>query len=148
MKKVTFEAILEKGDSGGVFVAVPFDVEKTFGVKGRMPVIATIDGESYTGSILKYGTPFHILIILKSIREKINKGIGDQVKIDLQKDESIRLVELPDDFVKFLKKNKLHDAFLKMSYTHQKEWVGWINSAKKPETKERRMNQARKKLKG
>lgn len=37
-------------------------------------------------------------------------------------------------------------AYDAMSYTHRKEYVQWIEAAKKPETRARRIGQARQKL--
>jgi hypothetical protein len=50
-----FEATIEQGRGGGAFVAVPFDVEEVSGTKGRVPVVATFDGEVYRGSIAPMG---------------------------------------------------------------------------------------------
>ncbi len=45
---------------GGVaFVRIPFDVEQAFGKK-RVPVLATIDGESYRGTLVRMGEPCHL----------------------------------------------------------------------------------------
>lgn len=146
-KQYKFAAVLEETDGGGVFVAFPYDVKKEFGVAGRVPIKATIDGEKYTGSLVKYATPFHFLLVLKSIREKIQKKPGDTVNIVLERDTSVRTVEIPTAFKTLLQKNKLLSFFEKMSYTHQKEWVKWITEAKKTPTKERRILQAIEQLK-
>ena len=38
------------------------------------------------------------------------------------------------------------EAYHKLSYSHQKEYVEWINDAKKLETRKNRINQAIEKL--
>lgn len=54
-----------------------------------------------------------------------------------------RVVTVPPDFAKALAKvpsaNKTFDAF---AYTHRKEYVQWIEEAKKPETRTRRIAKA------
>lgn len=145
MKEYKFTAILEPAGGGGVFVPFPYDAKKEFG-KARVPIQCTIDGEPYRGTMVKYGTPYHIIIVLKAIREKIKKGAGDKVKIVLKEDTAERTVQVPGDFKKLLKKNKLLESFTKMSYTHRKEWMLWINDAKKEETRLRRMEKAIEKL--
>ena len=37
MKRYSFTAKIEAGPSGGAFVIFPYDVEKEFGVRGRVP---------------------------------------------------------------------------------------------------------------
>jgi hypothetical protein len=132
-KAITFTAILQEATvgNGGAFVLFPHDVEKTFGSKGRIPIIATIEGEPYRGSLVKYGHPQHIFPILKSIREKLSKKIGDTIEITLEMDTKAREIAIPADFQKILKANKLDQYFDKLTFTHRKEYVQWIEGAKK-----------------
>ncbi len=146
MKEYRFAAVLEDAGGGGMYIPFPYDAKKEFG-KGRVPIECTIDGEPYRGTMIKYGTPYHVIIVLKAIREKIKKGAGDTVKVWLKEDSGVRTVELPDDFKKLLKKHKLETTFDKMSYSHKKEWMLWINDAKKEETRLRRMEKTMEKLK-
>jgi hypothetical protein len=78
-----FEAVIKKvPDIDGAYIEIPFDVKAEFG-KGRVPVSATFDGIPYDGSLVKMGTPCHILGIRKDIRAKIGKQAGDRVKVTL-----------------------------------------------------------------
>ena len=146
MKEYKFKGKMEAGDGGGAYVVFPYDVQKEFG-KGRVPIKATIDGEPYRGTMVKHGTPFHFVLVLKAIREKIKKNVGDTVTIWLIEDKEERVVDVPEAFKKLLKKHKLETQFDKMAYTHKKEWVLWINGAKKEETRLNRMEKAIGKLK-
>lgn len=86
-KTFTFDAIIQKvPDIDGAYVEIPFDVKATFG-KGRVPVHATFDGEPYSGSLVRMGTPGHILGIRKEIRAKIGKQPGDTVQVALRERE-------------------------------------------------------------
>jgi len=83
-KLYTFEAEIKKvPDIDGAYVEVPFDVKAEFG-KGRVKVHASFDGEPYNGSVVKMGTPCHIIGIRKDIRAKIGKQPGDTVKVTLE----------------------------------------------------------------
>ena len=84
MEKIyEFEAEIKKvPDIDGAYVEIPFDVKVEFG-KGRVPVIATFDGELYDGSLVRMGTPCHIIGIRKDIRAKIGKQPGDIIKVTL-----------------------------------------------------------------
>jgi len=138
-KKHTFTATIQNAGGGGAFVEVPFDVEAAFGSK-RPKVKAMIEGVPYRGILTRMGTECHLLVILKEIREKIGKTFGDEVKITVELDTEPRLIEIPEDLMKELKKDKEAKAFFdKLSYTHQREYVMWINEAKREETRQNRV---------
>jgi hypothetical protein len=140
MSKVfKFTAVIQNAGEGGAFVEVPFDVEEAFGSK-RPKVKATIEGVSYRGTLVRMGTECHLLIILKGIREQVGKTFGDEVKITVELDTEPRVVAIPKDLADALKKDReAKIRFGKLSYTHQKEYVTWIEEAKKDETRQRRL---------
>ena len=140
--KYKFEAKIQAGERGGAYVIFPYDVEKEFGTKGRVPVKVTIDGEPYTGSIMKYGMPQHFVGVEKAIREKIGKGPGSTVDVVLWKDESERAVDVPAEFKARMEKEKVLPFFESLSYTHRKEYVRWVTEAKKEETRKNRFEKA------
>lgn len=79
-----FDAVIQKvPDLDGAYVEFPHDVRAEFG-KGRVKVHATFDGEPYDGSLVRMGTPFHILGLQKAIRAKIGKQPGDNVQVTLR----------------------------------------------------------------
>jgi hypothetical protein len=61
MRKYKFKAKIEAGDGGGAYVLFPYDTEKEFATKGKVPVKATFAGVPYTGSLIKYSNPQHML---------------------------------------------------------------------------------------
>ena len=141
-KKHTFTAMIQNAGGGGAFVEVPLDVEKEFGSK-RPQVKATIEGVPYRGILTRMGGDHHLLIILKEIREKIGKTFGDEVKISVEPDTEPRVIEVPVELKKAFRTEKGAKAlFDKLSYTHQREYVIWINEAKREETRARRVAQA------
>ena len=77
MKKYKFKAKIKAGDGGGAYVLFPYDTEKEFATKGKVPVKATFNGVPYTGSLIKYGDPHHMLGVLKAIREQTGRGPGE-----------------------------------------------------------------------
>ena len=83
-KVYEFTAEIQKvPDIDGAYVVIPFDVKEEFG-KGRVPVNVTFDGEPYQGSLVRMGTPNHIIGIRKEIRAKIGKQPGDSVRVTLR----------------------------------------------------------------
>jgi hypothetical protein len=138
-KKQSFTAVIQNAGGGGAFVEVPFDVEKEYGSK-KPKVKAMIEGVPYRGTLVRMGTECHLLLILKGIREQIGKTFGDEITITVEPDTEPRVLEVPDDLTKALESDKEARAFFdKLSYTHQKEYVTWINGAKKEETRQNRL---------
>lgn len=138
-EKYQFRAVIEAGDGGGAFVIVPFDAEKTFGKK-RVKIKALIDGEPYRGTLVRMGSPHHMLLVLKEIRIKIGKTIGDEVNVELEEDLEERTVEVPEDIQAALKAEPAaQEYFNHISYTHQREYVQWVTGAKREETRQVRI---------
>jgi hypothetical protein len=134
----SFEAPIVAADKGGAFVVVPEEVVAALGGKGRIAVNATFDGVPYRGSVVSMGGP-KVIGVLKGIREEIGKGPGDTLRVTLEVDAAERKVEVPDDVAAALGKAGLQEAFGRLSYSHQREYVEWVGEAKKPETRDRRI---------
>lgn len=82
-----YDAVLhELPDSGGAYVAFPWDLRQETG-KGRLKVHATFDGVPYDGSIvntgLKHpdGSVCYMIGVLKAIRVALGKKEGDAIHV-------------------------------------------------------------------
>jgi len=138
-KKHSFTAVIQNAGGGGAYVEVPFDVEEAFGSR-KPKVIALIEGVPYRGTLVRMGTECHLLLILKSIREQVGKTFGDEIKVSVEADTEERVVTVPVELKRAFKSEKETKAiFEKLSYTHQKEYVTWINEAKKDEMRQNRV---------
>ena len=99
LKKYEYDAILQEDvESGGAYVAFPWDLKKEFG-KGRIKVHAEFDGIGYDGSIVNMGVKnpdgsiCYIIGVLKNIRRQLNKKAGDNIHVVIsygEKEENIR----------------------------------------------------------
>lgn len=139
---IIFKGEILASESGGAYLIIPFDVEKTYGKK-RVKIKAWFEGIPYRGTLVRMGSPDHILIVRKDIRAKIDKSPGDVIEVKLLEDTEPRVVVVPDDFQVLLDEHEAVKAFYeKLSYTHQKEYIQWIEGAKKEATRIRRMNKA------
>lgn len=143
MKPIAFEAKIEAAERGGAFVYIPFEVEEVFGKK-RVKIKAVFEDKvEYRGTLVRMGSPQHILIVRKDIRSQIGKQPGDAVNVSLEEDTQPRVVEVPEDFQHLLDQDEaVKQFFSKLSFTHQREYVEWITEAKKEETRQRRMLKA------
>ncbi len=144
-----FKAHLENPDKKMdiAYISIPFDVEKVYGTKGQVKVKATFDGHAYRGVIANMGGDCHVLGVRKDIRKIIGKEVGDIVDVTMEKDEEERIVDIPDDLKNLLEKNlKAKSFYDSLSFTNRKEYAVWISSAKKPETREKRLTETLAKL--
>ena len=144
MEKIfEFDAVIQDGGEkwpSASCIHFPYDVEESFGTKGQVKVNATFDGIPYRGSLANMGAG-HILILRKDVKAKVSKSHGDIVKVTVQKDTAERMVEVPQALQQALDTDKNIKAFYdSLSYTNRKEYARWIDTAKKEETKVRRLS--------
>lgn len=143
-KYYEFDAVIQKvKDIDACFVEFPYDVKKEFGTNSQVKVIAKFDEHEYRGSLAKMGHHCHCIGLTKEIRKIINKQPSDTVHVIITQDNLPRTVEIPQDFMKELDENpKAKEFFNSLSFTNQKEYVVWITSSKKLETREKRIKES------
>lgn len=136
-----FSATLKSVEgNSALYIDFPYSVEEIYGVKGQVKIKATYDGVPYRGSLVKMGQPCHMLLIRTDIRKQINKNPGDEVWVTVQRDLEERVVEVPEELEELFQANpEARELYDKLSYTHRKEYVQWINDAKRPETRANRL---------
>ena len=79
----------------------------------------------------------------KDIRDHIAVAQGDSVIVVLELDTEERRITVPDDFLRAMDgQPQARQIFDRLSYSHQKEYVNWILSAKQTETRQRRIDKA------
>ena len=133
--KQTFIAEIKKHEGiDGTYVKIPFDVEAVFGGK-RIKVKAYFDGREYRGSIVRMASCY-MIGLTQALRKEIGKKPGDMVTVEVEKDEEDRVIEIPQDFKILLEEVPTAlEYFEKLSFSHRKEYVEWIVSAKKADTR-------------
>ncbi|WP_223557988.1 YdeI/OmpD-associated family protein [Chryseobacterium lathyri] len=140
-QKIEFTGIIKQnGTMNAAFVEFPFSAEKLFGKKGQVKIKAIFDNKvEYRGSLAKMKSDCHILGLTQEIRKKLGKTFGDEIVVSLMEDQEERIVEIANDIAVVFNENPdAKNLFDKMSYTHRKEYIRWIEEAKKPETRETR----------
>jgi hypothetical protein len=136
-----FRVLLEKDDkSEATGIAIPFDVEKVFDTRARVPVRGTINGFPYRSSIFPYRDGKHYMAVNKATREGAKAKAGETISVVMERDEEPRVITPSTDLARALKASKeALAAWEKLSYTHQKEYAKAIEDARKPETRARRI---------
>src|ERR1700742_216488 len=85
----TFKATVQADGPGGAWwrIQLPFDVEKTFGAKGRVSVKAMVGGEAFHTSIFPNGDGTHHMMFNKAMQKASGAKDGDTVAIKLERDK-------------------------------------------------------------
>lgn len=134
-----FRAELKLEGKTGTYIEVPLDVPAVFG-RARPPVRGTINGAPLRSTIAKYGDEY-FLVINRKVREAAGVAAGQTVDIELELDTKPRTVRVPGDLAAALDQ-ETRTVFDRMSYTHRREYVEWIEEAKRDETRRRRIAKA------
>ena len=145
MGATQFQAILERPEGVGTwtYLAIPFDAHTKYGSRGQVKVKGTIDGEPFRSTLLPRGDGSHYLVVPRPLRDKIGASAGAKVTVVLEMDQVAREVKVPRDLLAALRKVKgAKAAFVRLPPSHRKEYVVWIESAKKVETRQRRIAKA------
>ncbi len=129
--------------SKGNLTAIPigFNPKQVFG-KVRAPVIVTLNGYSYKSTISSMGGEIFVPL-RKSHREAANVNSNEVYSIQIELDTQKREIKAPEELERALKAEEtLWKKWQRLSYTMQKEYAESISSAKKQETKIRRLEKA------
>jgi hypothetical protein len=133
-----FTATLEARGAGRL-VEVPLDVRALFG-RARSPVKATVNGHTFRSTIAVYGGKYY-LGFNRDVRAAAGVEVGDVLTIDLERDEDERTVVVPRDLEAALDP-ATRATFDDLSFTHRREYVRWIEEAKREDTRRRRVAKA------
>jgi len=133
-----FRATLELHGKTATASPCPPDVVESLGGGKRPAVTVTLKKHSYRTTIAPMGGAFLIPV---SAEQRNAAGIraGDLLDVSVELDAAPREVEVPADLAAALKKAGLLKAFDALSFTRRKEAVVAVESAKKQETRERRI---------
>ena len=144
--KLKLQSTASRGAPTSAMLVIP---SATLGVRARVPVKGTINGFPFRSSFFPTGKGTHYMVVNKEVRAGAKAAVGESVTVVLEVDTAPRVVALAPDVKKALTKNKkAKAAFEKMAYSHQKEYVGYIEEAKRPETRAKRIKQTLEVLSG
>ena len=138
--RLTLELQRTGGNTTGF--QVPDEAVAELGGGGRPKVAVTVNGFTFQSSIAKMGGSYWLGV---SAERRTAAGVeGGQVyDLDVELDTAPRVIETPDDLEAALAAEPAARAhWEKLSYSHQREHVQAITSAKAPETRARRVAKA------
>ncbi len=142
-----FETRVEPHGKTATFFHVPPEVMDALGPKKRVPVRVTVNGHSYRSTVAPMGGDF-LLPLNRENRRRAGVAAGEVVEVELERDDAPREVEVPEDLAAALSGDEpARDAFGRLSYSHQREYVEWITDARRGETRARRVAQTLERVK-
>lgn len=134
-----FRATVELGSKTATGIEVPEDLVAALGSSRRPPVTVTIGGHSYRTTVARMGGRFLVPLSAEN-RTAAGVAAGDLVDVDIEPDPTAREVDVPADLAEALARDDAARAtFDGLSFTHRKEWVRWVEEAKKAETRAMRL---------
>jgi len=136
----TLDVLLERSDNSGstTFFEIPAEIMAELGTRKRLPLAVRINGAAYRTTASVYDGRFYVPMRAE-IRAAAGVAPGQRVRVEVSRDDEPRTVELPGDLVTALEAAGLREAFLRFSYSHQKEYVQAVEAAKRPETRAARI---------
>ncbi len=137
-----FTAALELHGKTATGIEVPEDIVVALGGGKRPPVRATFNGHTYRTTIAPYGGAY-FLPVSADVRSAAGVEAGHVLTIEVELDTDERSVTVPADLKKALGGQPEAKAFFQtLSFSNQRGYVEWIESAKKEETRQARVAKA------
>jgi len=108
-----------------------------------IPVVATIGGKSTRTTIVPAGGGKYRMQINTAQRKAAGVDWGDAVSIELRFDPASRVVPVPADLRAALAKHpKARKGFDEMPPGHRRQFLMWVASGKRPETRQKHLDRA------
>ena len=134
----TFTVELERVQKAATMFRVPCDLEAAFG-RARPPVRVTIRDHTWRTTPGVYDGVGHV-VVNRTVKAATGVDAGDRVRVRMELDTEPRTVAVPVDLRAALKTDpEVNVAFDGLSFTHRREYVEWVEDAKRPETRVRRI---------
>lgn len=134
-------AVLVPRGPAAAFMLTDEQVAALAGGPKTPPVLVTVNGATIQTRVGRMAGE-NLVGINKAARARLGVEAGDEVDVVITLDTGSRDVAVPDDLAKALAEAELTDAFAKLAPSHRKEYVRWIEEAKKTETRARRIDTA------
>jgi Domain of unknown function (DUF1905)/Bacteriocin-protection, YdeI or OmpD-Associated len=132
-----FRATVVLGGKTATGIQVPDDVVEKLGKGKRPPVVVTLGGYTYRTTVAPMGGDYWIPLAAEH-REAAGVAAGQEVDVRIELDDAPREVALPDDLAAAMD-DAARTTFAGLAPSHKKEWVRWVEEAKKPETRATRI---------
>ena len=134
-----FRAVIELAGKTATGFEVPAAVVAKLGSSKKPAVRVTIKGYTYRSTVATMGGRF-MLPVSAEVRAAAGLAARDKVDVDVELDTAPREVTVPPDFARALTREPAAKRFFEgLNFSNKQRIVIAIESAKTPETRERRI---------
>ena len=137
---MSFRTVVELGGKTATGLVVPDEVVAALGAGKRPAVRVTVGDHTYRTTVASMGGRFLVPLSAEN-RTAAGVAAGEEVDVELVLDEAPREVAAPPDLLAALADDEpARTTFDALAPSHRKEWVRWIEEAKKAETRTARVS--------
>ena len=146
--KIRFNAKLRRPAVNGkrdgwTFLILPKNASAKLPTRGRTTVEGTINDHPFQATLEPDGQKSHWLKVSRKIREAAAAKVGDVLPLVITSVGEEPEAKVPADFRKALSAApKARALWVDITPIARRDWIHWITSAKKPETRARRIKNA------
>ncbi len=141
-KRLEFNSRVYKTDAGWLCFNLPQDSSKILGTRGQVTVIGTINERPIRLSAFPTSDGSHYIPLNIEIQNDLQVEDGDYVRVSLEVDTAPQQLDIPNDLQEALAGSKeARDIFEGQSYMNRREYISWIEDAKRPEIRAQRILQ-------
>jgi uncharacterized protein YdeI (YjbR/CyaY-like superfamily) len=147
--KKLFRAALERlrSNLGWVIIWIPFNVQKTWGTRGRLRVRGEINGFAFRTSLFPTRKGEHFLLVNKKMQAGGNASEGTTAAFLLEPDTEERVVVVPVELKRILAEDKTFRRWFEaLSYSIRKWISDWVVQPKSASARIRRAEQVAEQL--
>jgi hypothetical protein len=139
---MTFRTVIQLSGKTATGIEIPPDVIDALDGGKKPPVRVTIEGYTYQSTVASRGGRYLVGINAEN-RERAGVSAGDTVDVGIELDTGSRELPVPPDLAEALRREPAAEAFFATLTPSQRKWfILDIEGAKKPETRQRRVEKA------
>jgi len=142
--KIRCKARLLRPENGAwSFLVLPRSASAKLPTRGQTPVEGTLNGHPFRATLEPDGQKSHWLKVSGKLRKSAGAGEGDTVTLDIAPTAKEQEPRVPPDLRKAIAATpKARAVWKDITPVARRDWIHWIISAKKPETRARRIDNA------
>ncbi|MGW8367693.1 MAG: YdeI/OmpD-associated family protein [Gammaproteobacteria bacterium] len=146
--KVCFKAKLMRPaaparGSSWTFLILPKSASARLPSRGMTTVAGTMNGHAFQATLEPDGRRSHWLKVNRKMREAAGADVGDMVALEIAPVAQEPEPKVPADFRRALTAQpKARAVWSDITPVARRDWIFWIVSAKRPETRARRIDNA------
>lgn len=151
LSKTSFSATVAKSEtdrSTAAILILPSEVNDKLSSKGMNSAKVTLGDTTFVATLEPDGNGQHLLRINQKLLDETKVKIGDEIDVEIAPVGQEPEPKVPTDLQKALDgDSEASKLWLSITSLARRDWIHWVASARQAETRARRINQTKSKLK-